>query len=101
MLAGKKCFIWLGPKPQVIIMDPELIKEVLSKTYLYQKPGGNPFAALLVQGLATYEEDKWAKHRKIINPAFHLEKLKVAFLPRPPSNFVIGQLEIIMFVHDG
>ncbi|KAL3364425.1 hypothetical protein AABB24_013273 [Solanum stoloniferum] len=73
---GKKCFIWLGPKPQVIIMDPELIKEVLSKTYLYQKPGGNPFAALLVQGLATYEEDKWAKHRKIINPAFHLEKIK-------------------------
>lgn len=77
MLAGKKCFIWLGPNPQVLIMDPELIKEVLTKTYMYQKPGGNPFAALLVQGLATYEEDKWAKHRKIINPAFHLEKLKV------------------------
>ncbi|KAM3302245.1 hypothetical protein P3S67_016747 [Capsicum chacoense] len=73
---GKKSFIWLGPRPQLLIMDPELIKEVLSKTYLYQKPRGNPLVRLLIHGLASLEEDKWAKHRKIINPAFHLEKLK-------------------------
>ncbi|KAM3222565.1 hypothetical protein P3L10_021835 [Capsicum annuum] len=76
MRKGKKSFIWLGPRPQVLIMDPELIKEVLLKTYLYQKPRGNPLAALLVQGLVSYKEDKWAKHRKIINPVFHLENLK-------------------------
>ncbi|KAJ8532325.1 hypothetical protein K7X08_012248 [Anisodus acutangulus] len=73
---GKKSFIWSGPKPLVLIMDPKLIKEVLSKNYLYQKPSGNPLAALLIQGLVSYEEDKWAKHRKITNSAFHLEKLK-------------------------
>ncbi|PHT44233.1 Secologanin synthase [Capsicum baccatum] len=73
---GKNSFVWMGPNPQVLIMDPELIKEVLSKNYLYQKPRGNPFLALLVQGLVSFEEDKWAKHRKIVNPAFHLEKLK-------------------------
>ncbi|PHU12693.1 11-oxo-beta-amyrin 30-oxidase [Capsicum chinense] len=73
---GKKSFIWMGPRPQVLIMDSELIKEVFSKIYLYQKPHGNPLTALLVRGVAAYEEDKWAKHRKIINPAFHLEKLK-------------------------
>ncbi|KAK4718483.1 hypothetical protein R3W88_016821 [Solanum pinnatisectum] len=63
---GKKCFTWMGPRPQVLIMDPELIKE----------PRGNPLGSLFVQGLVSYEKDKWAKHRKIINPAFHLEKLK-------------------------
>ncbi|XP_049375497.1 cytochrome P450 CYP72A219-like isoform X9 [Solanum verrucosum] len=73
---GKKCFTWMGPRPQILIMDPELIKEVLLKTYVYQKPHGNPLGTLFVQGLVTYEKDKWAKHRKIINPAFHLEKLK-------------------------
>ncbi|KAF3618099.1 Cytochrome [Capsicum annuum] len=101
MLAGKKSFIWMGPRPQVLIMDPELIKEVFSKIYLYQKPHGNPLTALLVRGVAAYEEDKWAKHRKIINPAFHLEKLKVFHcfsFPSSSSNFMIGQPEIVMFV---
>ncbi|KAF3631432.1 Cytochrome [Capsicum annuum] len=39
---GKNSFIWLGPRPQVLIMDPELIKEVFSKIYLFQKPQINP-----------------------------------------------------------
>ncbi|KAF3617507.1 Cytochrome [Capsicum annuum] len=68
--------MWLGPRPQLLIMDPDLIKEVFSKVYLYQKPHRNPLALILVQGLVRYEEDKWAKHRKIVNPTFHLEKLK-------------------------
>ncbi|KAL3333094.1 hypothetical protein AABB24_033256 [Solanum stoloniferum] len=73
---GKKSFIWLGPKPLVFIMDPDLIKEVFTKTYIYQKTETNPLTKLLAQGLVREEGDKWAKHRKIINPAFHLEKLK-------------------------
>ncbi|PHT76759.1 Cytochrome [Capsicum annuum] len=73
---GKKSFIWLGPRPLLLIMDPKLIKEVFSKNYLYQKPHSNPLTKFLTQGLVSQEGDKWAKHRKIINPAFHLEKLK-------------------------
>ncbi|PHT43614.1 Cytochrome [Capsicum baccatum] len=87
---GKKSFIWLGPRPQVFIMDPELIKEVFSKNYLYQKPHSNPLAKLLAQGLVSQEGDKWAKHRKIINPAFHLDKLK-----HMPPAFCLSCIEMI------
>jgi len=31
MYAGKNCFMWVGPKPRVFIMDPEQIKDILTK----------------------------------------------------------------------
>ncbi|KAA8541287.1 hypothetical protein F0562_025250 [Nyssa sinensis] len=73
---GKNSFIWIGPKPLVYIIDPENIRDILSKNFHFQKPKGNPLGKLLASGLVDYETEKWAKHRKIINPAFHQEKLK-------------------------
>lgn len=58
-------------------MEPELIKQILNKNDVFKKPTPNPLAKFLVSGLSGYEDDKWAKHRKIINPAFYVEKLKV------------------------
>lgn len=75
--AGKKSFIWVGPRATVLIVDPELVKEVLTKNYIYQKIPSHVSAKNLVQGVATYDTHKWSKHRKLIKPAFHLEKLKV------------------------
>ncbi|KAF8110479.1 hypothetical protein N665_0083s0042 [Sinapis alba] len=73
---GKTYFTWLGTIPTVTIMDPELIKEVFNKVYEFQKPHTFPLGNVIAKGLANYDGEKWAKHRRIINPAFHLEKIK-------------------------
>ena len=77
MYTGKNSFLWLGTKPRVNIIDPELIKDVFNRIYDFPKPNTNPLIKLLVAGVANHEGEKWSKHRRIINPAFNLEKLKV------------------------
>ncbi|KAG7577255.1 Cytochrome P450 superfamily [Arabidopsis thaliana x Arabidopsis arenosa] len=73
---GRTFYTWLGPIPTINIMDPEQIKEVFNKVYDFQKVHTFPLARLIAAGLVSYDGDKWAKHRRIINPAFHLEKIK-------------------------
>ncbi|PPE00203.1 hypothetical protein GOBAR_DD02779 [Gossypium barbadense] len=78
MDAEKSFVIWYGTTPRVAIIEPNLIKEVLNnKTSGFPKPEINSFTQLFVTSLASYNGDKWAKHRKIVNPAFHVEKLKL------------------------
>ncbi|KAI3466003.1 hypothetical protein Pfo_022666 [Paulownia fortunei] len=72
---GQNSFMWFGPWPRLNIADPELIKEILRKLDVFQKPLSET-GKMLTGGLVSHEGEKWAKHRKIINPAFHLEKLK-------------------------
>ncbi|KAG5117627.1 hypothetical protein JHK84_043740 [Glycine max] len=73
---GKNSFIWNGQTPRVTLTDPELIKDVFNKIYDFGKPNMGPNIRSLIPGLAMHEGEKWSKHRKIINPAFNLEKLK-------------------------
>ena len=73
----KICKTSHGPIPTITITNPEQIKEVLNKIYDFQKPNTFPLSRLVASVLFSYEGDKWAKHRRIINPAFHLEKIKV------------------------
>ncbi|KAI4333421.1 hypothetical protein L6164_018241 [Bauhinia variegata] len=74
---GKNSFLWFGPTPVVNIMKPEQIKYVFNKNYDFPKPPISPLANFLLTGLSHQEGEKWAKHRKIVNPAFHLESLKL------------------------
>ncbi|CAO2833266.1 unnamed protein product [Amaranthus hypochondriacus] len=74
---GEGFYTWLGPVPVIHITDPELTREVFTKMNEFRKPKLNPLIGLLAPGLVSHEGDKWVKHRKLINPAFHMEKLKL------------------------
>ncbi|XP_074557259.1 cytochrome P450 CYP72A616-like [Curcuma longa] len=74
---NKVTFHWMGPHPRALITDPDQIREVLAnKTGEIGKAITNYMAKYLVTGVLRQEGEKWAKHRKILTPAFHIEKLK-------------------------
>jgi cytochrome P450 len=74
----KNSFTWFGPTPRVMIPDPELVREILSNKFgHYGKQKSSSFGKLLANRLANHQGEKWAKHRRILNPAFHHEKIKV------------------------
>ncbi|XP_066309240.1 cytochrome P450 CYP72A616-like [Miscanthus floridulus] len=74
---GKISVTWLGPTPRVIVNDPKLVREIMANKFgHFQKRKHTGIVRRLSNGLVNHEGEKWAAHRKIINPAFHLEKLK-------------------------
>lgn len=62
----------------MIIMEPELIRLILTnKNGNFGRLPGNPLGDILARGLIFLEGEKWAKRRKLLTPAFHLDKLRV------------------------
>jgi cytochrome P450 len=99
---GKNFIMWIGPVPRVTIMNPDHIKEILNKNHDFPKINANPLVRLLIGGLANHEGDKWAKHRKIISPAFHQEKLKLmqpAFYES--CNEIVSKWEDLAYANNG
>lgn len=89
---------WFGPQPRICVTDPEQTKQVLSNKFgFYIKPEPNPIIfALMGKGLVFSEGSDWARHRRVVNPAFAMDKLKVKlhlFLnPLPKGTTIFSQL---------
>ncbi|XP_058069092.1 cytochrome P450 734A1-like isoform X2 [Magnolia sinica] len=77
-LYGKTFLYWFGTKPRLAIAEPDLIKEVLlNPSGSFKKVQFNPLSGQLFgHGLVGLEGEKWARHRRICNPAFHTERVK-------------------------
>lgn len=76
---GATFLVWFGPTSRVTISDPVLIREIfISKAEFYEKNESHPLVRKLEgDGLLTLQGEKWAHHRKIISPTFHMENVKL------------------------
>jgi PHYB activation tagged suppressor 1 len=78
-MPGKSYLWWFGSEARITITDLDLIKEVLTKIHVFEKSQMlTRFAReLFGKGVLTTDGEEWALHRRIVNPSFHQEKLKV------------------------
>jgi hypothetical protein len=79
---GRPFVYWFGPRPRLVISDPELVKAVMTdSTGGFDKAasgGNNPLARQLIgEGLVGLSGETWARHRRVISPAFNMERVKV------------------------
>eukprot|EP01018_Ginkgo_biloba_P005694 Gb_08932 [translate_table: standard] len=79
---GRTFVLWFGPTARINVTDPELVKEIFyTKFEDYEKAEAHPLVKKLEgDGLLSLSGDKWAHHRRIINPSFHMENLNVMII---------------------
>ncbi|CAN6539407.1 unnamed protein product [Malus baccata var. baccata] len=79
VMYGKNFVYWFGLKPRLAISDPDMIKEILFNSGgSFRKIPSTPLTKYLLGdwGLLALEGDKWAFHRRIVNQAFTMERVK-------------------------
>lgn len=77
--AGQTYVYWFGDTPDVFIGDVDMVRQVLSNRMglFLKNPMNEHFARLLAKGLPLIDGDNWKRHRKVIHPAFNVDKLKM------------------------
>nr|GMD28630.1 cytochrome P450 CYP749A22-like [Ipomoea batatas] len=80
-LYGANFLYWLGPQPELVVTEPELVKEILSdRKGNYPKIELQGFSKkLLGDGVSSSKGEKWARMRKLANNVFHGENLRGMF----------------------
>ncbi|XP_058770343.1 cytochrome P450 709B2-like [Vicia villosa] len=78
-LYGERFLYWYGTEPRICITDAELVKEILSNKFgFYEKRKVRPSTVKMIgNGLVLLRGVDWVKRRRILNPAFSIDKLKV------------------------
>ncbi|KAI4349823.1 hypothetical protein L6164_010373 [Bauhinia variegata] len=79
-LYGETFLYWYGTQPRVCISDPELVKQILSNKFgFFQKQKTRPSVETLIgkEGMVLLNGLEWVKHRRILNPALSMDKLKI------------------------
>ncbi|KAH6756638.1 Cytochrome P450 superfamily protein [Perilla frutescens var. hirtella] len=76
---GSMFLVWFGPTARLTISDPALIREIfILKSEVFEKNESPPLVRKIEgDGLLSLKGEKWAHHRKIIQPTFHTENLKL------------------------
>lgn len=71
---------WLGPQPTLCTNDAELVRQILSDKFGRYVKGKvpKPFQVLLGEGLSLVNGEEWVRHRKVVSPAFTMDKVKVS-----------------------
>lgn len=77
--AGSNFLLWFGPTARLAVADPDLIREIfVSRSEFFERYESHPLVRQLEgEGLVSLRGEKWAHHRKVITPTFHMENLKV------------------------
>ncbi|EER94798.1 hypothetical protein BDA96_01G383500 [Sorghum bicolor] len=75
---GGPFLYWFGPQPRICLLDYESVRQVLfNKSGHFFKIDAHPtILALLGKGLVLVEGTDWVRHRRVVNPAFAMDKLK-------------------------
>jgi PHYB activation tagged suppressor 1 len=79
-MAGRVFLYWFGSTPNICVADYAMAKQVLAdRTGLFPKNRMNAnMLRLLGEGLVLANGDDWQRHKKVVHPAFNMDKLKVS-----------------------